>query len=82
MSAPARAMAGFDAWSRPHVADGAKFVARPAAFDRPWVVYFAWTYLGANPFGFKAVCASSWLEARGRRFDVRLPHVAAADAEI
>lgn len=80
--APARAMADLDTWSRPYVADGAKFVARPAAFDWPWVVYYAWTYLGANPFGFKAVCASSWLEARGRRFDVRLPHVAVEDAEI
>lgn len=80
--APEKAMADFDAWSRPHVAEGATFVARPAAFDWPWIVWYAWTFLGANPFGFKAVCASSWLEARGRRFDVRLPHVAVEDAEI
>ena len=39
-------------------------------------------YLGDNPFGFKAVCASSWFEARGRRFEVELPHVAVEDAEI
>lgn len=44
--------------------------------DRPWQL------LGENPFGLKAVCASSWFEARGRRFDVKLPHVAVRDAEI
>ncbi|MEZ4407222.1 MAG: hypothetical protein R3A52_12175 [Polyangiales bacterium] len=69
-------------WAKPYVDERATFVARPAAFDWPWVVWYAWTFLGANPFGFKAVCASSWLEARGRRFDVRLPHVAVEDAEI
>jgi hypothetical protein len=79
---PAEAMRGFDRWSRPHRDRRASFVARPAAFDWPWIVYYAWTYLGENPFGFKAVCASSWFEARGRRFDVQLPHVAVEDAEI
>ena len=56
--------------------------ARPAAFDWPWIVYYAWRYLGENPFGFKAVCASSWFLALGKPFDVELPHVAVKDAEI
>ena len=42
----------------------------------------AWAHLGENPFGFKAVCASSWLEAQGRTFQVDLPHRAVDDAEI
>ena len=79
---PAEAMRRFAAWSRPFLARQALFVARPAAFDWPWIVWYAWTYLGENPFGFRAVCASSWLQAMGKRFDVTLPHVAAEDAEI
>jgi hypothetical protein len=77
---PREAMARFCAWARPHTE--ATFVARPAAFDWPWIVYYAWTFLGENPFGFKAVCASSWFEARGERFHVDLPHVAVEDAVI
>jgi hypothetical protein len=80
--APAVGMGRLRDWASPHLAAGATFVARPAAFDWPWVVHYAWQHLGANPFGFKAVCASSWFEARGRRFDVKLPHVAVRDAEI
>lgn len=80
--APAEAMRLFCDWARPHLQARAQFIARPAAFDWPWVVYYAWTHLGENPLGFKAICASSWLEARGKRFDVRLPHVAVDDAEI
>lgn len=80
--APAEAMRRFAEWCRPYLAKKALFVARPAAFDWPWIVWYAWTYLGRNPFGFKAVCASSWFQARGLRFDVELPHVAAKDAEI
>jgi hypothetical protein len=79
---PAEAMARFAEWSKTYQQRGARFVARPAAFDWPWIVFYAWTYLGHNPFGFKAVCASSWFEARGRRFQVELPHVAVEDAEI
>jgi len=79
---PDEAMRRFWAWSEPHVKAGAKFIARPAAFDWPWIVHYAWTYLGENPFGFKAVCASSWFEARGKRFDVKLPHHAVEDAVI
>jgi hypothetical protein len=79
---PRDAMARFHAWSRPYLEERATFVARPAAFDWPWIVYYAWIYLGQNPFGFKAVCASSWFEARGKRFRVELPHVAAEDAAI
>lgn len=79
---PAEAMARFQEWARPHLERGGTFTARPAAFDWPWIVYYAWTYLKENPFGFKAVCASSWLEAHGRRFEVRLPHIAVEDAEI
>lgn len=80
--APAIVMERFAAWARPHQEARASFIARPAAFDWPWIVFYAWTHLGQNPFGFKAICASSWLEARGKRFDVKLPHVAAEDAEI
>jgi ribonuclease T len=79
---PAEEMRRFDTWSRPFRDRRAAFLARPAAFDWPWIVYYAWTYLGENPFGFKAVCASSWFDARGRRFQVELPHVAVKDAEI
>ena len=80
--APAEAMKRFDEWSKPYRDRKALFIARPAAFDWPWIVWYAWTYLGANPFGFKAVCASSWFQAKGKRFEVELPHVAAQDAEI
>ncbi len=79
---PAEAMRRFQAWAAPLQARGGRFVARPAAFDWPWIVFYSWTYLGENPFGFKAVCASSWFEALGRRFRVELPHVAVEDAEI
>jgi DNA polymerase III epsilon subunit-like protein len=78
-AAPADAMARFAAWARPH---RATYIARPAAFDWPWIVQYAWAHLGDNPFGFKAVCASSWFEARGRTFRVELPHVAVDDAEL
>lgn len=77
---PRAAMEGFRDWRRPWLDQGATFVARPAAFDWPWVVHCAWTHLGENPFGFKAVCASSWFEARGKRFRVELPHIAVEDA--
>jgi predicted ATPase len=80
--AHAEAMARFAAWTAPHRDRRATFVARPAAFDWPWIVWYAWTFLGDNPFGFKAVCASSWFEARGRTFKVDLPHRAVDDAEI
>lgn len=80
--AQAGAMRRFAEWARPLQARGGRFVARPAAFDWPWIVFYAWTYLGENPFGFKAVCASSWFEALGRTFRVKLPHVAVEDAEI
>lgn len=79
---PARAMREFAAWSAPYLKKKALFIARPAAFDWPWIVWYAWTYLGENPFGFKAACASSWFQARGKRFEVELPHVAVEDAEI
>lgn len=78
---PAEAMRKFWEWCAPKVALGAELVARPAAFDWPWIVHYAWTYLGQNPFGFKAVCASAWMQALGKRFPVRLSHVAVQDAE-
>jgi hypothetical protein len=80
--APADAMARFAAWCKPHLAQKATFIARPSCFDWPWVVWYAWTYLGDNPFGFRALCASSWFEAQGKRFAVDLPHVAVDDARI
>jgi hypothetical protein len=79
---PREAMSAFAAWAKPFLVTRATFVARPAAFDWPWIVHYAWTYLGENPFGFKATCASSWLEALGKPFRVELPHVAVEDAEI
>jgi hypothetical protein len=79
---PVEAMKTFLAWTRLHVEKQARFIARPAAFDWPWIVWYAWRFLGDNPFGFKAVCASSWFQAKGKRFEVDLPHVAAKDAEI
>jgi ribonuclease T len=79
---PREAMARFAAWAKPHLERRASFIARPAAFDWPWIVQYAWAHLGENPFGFKAVCASSWFEARGKTFRVDLPHVAVDDAEI
>ena len=79
--APADAMARFAAWSRPYREHGT-FIARPAAFDWPWIVQYAWRYLGDNPFGFKAVCASSWFEGHGASFRIDLPHVAVEDAEL
>lgn len=79
---PVVVMSRFAAWAEVHVERGAKFVARPAAFDWPWIVHYSWSHLGNNPFGFKAVCASSWFEALGKRFSVKLPHVAVQDARI
>ncbi|HVE43049.1 MAG TPA: hypothetical protein VNM14_24455 [Planctomycetota bacterium] len=79
---PARALKDFAAWCAPFQKKKALFIARPAAFDWPWIVWYAWTYLGENPFGFKAACASSWFQALGKRFEVELPHVAVEDAEI
>lgn len=81
---PAQAMKRFADWSKPYTDQHqrATFIARPACFDWPWVVWYAWTYLGENPFGFRALCASSWFEGRGKKFDVQLPHVAVDDAKI
>jgi len=80
--APKAAMERFAAWAKPYLDQKAQFIARPSCFDWPWVVWYAWTYLGENPFGFRALCASSWFEARGRKFSVELPHVAVDDAKI
>lgn len=79
---PAEVLTQLRDWVKPWLDRKATFVARPAAFDWPWIVHYAWTHLGENPFGFKAVCASSWFEARGKRFQVNLPHIAVEDAEI
>ena len=79
---PEQAMRRFAEWCPPYLDQRATFIARPAAFDWPWIVFYAWTFLGENPFGFKATCAPSWFEARGRQFRVKLPHEAVRDAEI
>jgi DNA polymerase III epsilon subunit-like protein len=79
---PEKAMKRFADWSKPYRDRKALFIARPAAFDWPWIVWYAWRFLGENPLGFKAVCASSWFQAHGKRFEVELPHIAAQDAEI
>ena len=75
-------MRRFADWAKPYLERKALFVARPAAFDWPWIVWYSWRFLGENPFGFKAICASSWFQARGKHFHVELPHVAVQDAEI
>jgi ribonuclease T len=54
----ARAMKEFAAWCAPFQKKKTLFIARPAAFDWPWIVWYAWTSLGENPFGFRAACAS------------------------
>ena len=79
---PKEAMQRFADWTKPHRDQKATFIARPSCFDWPWVVWYAWTYLGENPFGFRALCASSWFEALGKRFAVDLPHRAVDDAKI
>jgi len=79
---PKQAMERFAAWTKPYLGQKATFIARPSCFDWPWVVWYAWTYLGENPFGFRALCASSWFEAQGKKFSVELPHVAVDDAKI
>jgi ribonuclease T len=79
---PAEAMKKFADWCAPHIAQRATFIARPSCFDWPWIVWYAWTYLNDNPFGFRALCASSWFEARGKKFSVELPHIAVEDAKI
>lgn len=81
-AAPAAAMTRFAAWCKPHQDKRCTFIARPSCFDWPWIVWYAWTYLGENPFGFRALCASSWFEGRGKKFNVELPHVAVEDARI
>ena len=80
--APKLAMQRFADWTKPYRDAKCTFIARPSCFDWPWVVWYAWTYLGENPFGFRALCASSWFEARGKKFSVELPHVAVDDAKI
>ncbi|CAN5417486.1 hypothetical protein BH09MYX1_BH09MYX1_29310 [soil metagenome] len=79
---PAIAIQRFADFAAPHLEARARFIARPACFDWPWLVYYAWTFPGKNPFGFKATCASSWFDARGKRFQVEIPHVAVEDASI
>jgi hypothetical protein len=79
---PGEGMSRFAAWCEPFQKKKALFVARPAAFDWPWIVAYSWRFLKKNPFGFKAVCASSWFQAIGKTFHVELPHVAVEDAEI
>lgn len=80
--APQEAMQRFADWTKPYLDQRATFIARPSCFDWPWIVWYAWSFLGENPFGFRALCASSWFEAQGKRFNVDLPHVAVDDARI
>ena len=81
-AAPADAMKRFASWSAPHLKKKALFVARPAAFDWPWIVWYARTYLGSNPFGYRVVCAMSWYLAKGKKFELKLPPVAVKAAEL
>ena len=79
--APEEVLKAFAAWCAPFQKHLAIFVARPAAFDWPWIVWYARTYLGKNPFGYRVVCALSWDLAKGRKFDVKLPGGAGKGAE-
>lgn len=79
--APQDVMKEFAAWCAPFEKHLAIFVARPAAHDWPWIVWYSRTYLGRNPFGYRVVCALSWDLAKGRKFDLKLPAGAAKGAE-
>lgn len=72
----------FAAWCAPFQSHHAIFVARPAAFDWPWVVWYARAYLGKNPFGYRVVCSLSWDLAKGKKFDIELTKSAARDSEL
>ena len=50
----AEAMARFAAWTGPYMKEGAMFIARPAAFDRPWIVRYAWARRGRSGLGRRA----------------------------
>jgi len=78
---PDEVMKAFAAWCVPFMNLNGIFVARPSAFDWPWIVWYARTFLGNNPFGYKVVCAMSWDLAKGRKFGVRLSRNPARDAE-
>lgn len=79
--APEEVMKAFAAWCSPFEKNLAIFVARPAAHDWPWIVWYARTYLGRNPFGYRVVCALSWDLAKGRKFNLKLPAGASRGAE-
>ena len=79
---PQEVLKEFASWCAPFEKHLAIFVARPAAFDWPWIVWYARTYLGKNPFGYRVVCAMSWDLAKGRKFDAKLPVGAVKGAEI
>jgi len=79
---PQEVMQGLAAWCKPFEKFHAIFVARPAAFDWPWIVWYARTYLGSNPFGYRVVCAMSWYLAKGKKFELKLPPVAVKAAEL
>src|SRR5688500_14757831 len=80
--APHEAMQAFAAWCQPFEKFLAIFVARPASFDWPWIVWYARAYLGNNPFGFRTVCAMSWDLAKGRKFELALTNIPAQDAVL
>ena len=79
---PDEAMKAFAAWCVPFLNLNGIFVARPSAFDWPWIVWYARTFLGNNPFGYKVVCAMSWDLAKGKKFGIKLSNVASRDAEV
>ena len=79
---PDEAMKAFAAWCVPFINLNGIFIARPSAYDWPWIVWYARTFLGNNPFGYKVVCAMSWDLAKGKKFGVKLSTTAARNAEI
>jgi DNA polymerase III epsilon subunit-like protein len=75
-------MQAFAAWCKPFEKFLAIFILRPAAYDWPWIVWYARTFLGNNPFGFRVVCAMSWYLAKGKKFELRLPPALLKAAEL
>ena len=79
---PDQVLKAFAAWCVPFLNLNAIFVARPSAFDWPWIVWYARTFLGNNPFGFKVVCAMSWDLAKGQKFGAKMSGANARNAEL
>ena len=79
---PEETMKAFADWCQPFQKYNAIFVARPSAYDWPWIVWYARKFLKGNPFGFRVICGLSWDLAKGKKFDIQLTHSPPKDAEL